>query len=145
MISEPETLTPELKPAAFDPLYVDAIDFSDRILTAYTNGTAEKMLPADLGVANSWIPAGTGAQRDFSYIAPYLPALDAAKCVGCMECVVECPDTAILAKVVPAADLPAALQTLGEPMFGRSPNSNFAKQPNITTFRRGKAALPACS
>ena len=40
-------------------------------------------LPADRAVALSWMPDGTGAARDFSGIAPDLPELDAAKCVGC--------------------------------------------------------------
>ncbi|HET7152705.1 MAG TPA: thiamine pyrophosphate-dependent enzyme [Candidatus Kapabacteria bacterium] len=85
-----------------DPLALDFLDFSNRILSAYGKGTAEKDLPADLGTATSWIPAATGNYRDFSYIAPELPEFFSSKCVGCMECVTECPDTAILAKVLPS-------------------------------------------
>jgi pyruvate/2-oxoacid:ferredoxin oxidoreductase beta subunit/Fe-S-cluster-containing hydrogenase component 2 len=80
---------------------LDMADFQERIVGAYNAGTGEALLPADLGVARSLIPAGTGAARDFSYIAPDIPRYDASRCVGCMECVTQCPDTAILAKVVP--------------------------------------------
>jgi pyruvate/2-oxoacid:ferredoxin oxidoreductase beta subunit/Pyruvate/2-oxoacid:ferredoxin oxidoreductase delta subunit len=79
--------------------YVD--DFNRRIIGAYQEGKASAVLPADLGVARSLIPAGTGALRDFSYIAPEIPQFDWEKCVGCMSCVTQCPDTAILGKAVP--------------------------------------------
>jgi pyruvate/2-oxoacid:ferredoxin oxidoreductase beta subunit/NAD-dependent dihydropyrimidine dehydrogenase PreA subunit len=89
----------------FDPLAIDLVDFRDRIVNGYNCGTAEKELDADLSVATSWIPGGTGRLRDFSYIAPELPEFIADKCVGCMECVTECPDTAILAKIIPESEL----------------------------------------
>lgn len=79
---------------------VDVADFNERVVGAYNNGTAEKGLEADHQVARSIIPAGTGALRDFSYIAPDIPEFIGENCVGCMECVTECPDTAILGKVV---------------------------------------------
>ena len=62
--------------------YVD--DFNRRVIGAYQEGKASTDLPADLGVARSLIPAGTGALRDFSYIAPEIPRFDFEKCVGCM-------------------------------------------------------------
>ena len=79
---------------------LDVIDFNERIIRAYEDGTAEKELPADLTVARSLIPAGTATLRDFSYIAPKIPEFIEGKCTGCMECVTLCPDTAILGKVV---------------------------------------------
>ena len=79
---------------------VDVQDFNDRVVEAYNNGTAEKGLIADDAVARSIIPGGTGALRDFSYIAPDIPEFLNDNCVGCMDCVTQCPDTAILAKVV---------------------------------------------
>lgn len=83
-------------------------DFNERVIGAY-NTSADNELPADLGVARSLIPAGTGAFRDFSYIAPEIPEFIHTNCVGCMSCVTECPDTAILGKVVEPAVLEAAL------------------------------------
>jgi pyruvate/2-oxoacid:ferredoxin oxidoreductase beta subunit/NAD-dependent dihydropyrimidine dehydrogenase PreA subunit len=84
---------------------VDFEDFNQRVVGAYNNGTAEKGLEADDQVARSIIPAATGALRDFSYIAPDIPEFIAENCVGCMDCVTECPDTAILGKVAEPATL----------------------------------------
>src|SRR6059058_2790657 len=78
---------------------VDIEDFNSRVIGAYNDGTAEKGLEADDQVGRSIIPAATGAFRDFSYIAPDIPEFIGENCVGCMDCVTECPDTAILGKV----------------------------------------------
>jgi pyruvate ferredoxin oxidoreductase beta subunit len=78
---------------------VDIADFNERVVGAYNNNLAEKGLAADDGTARSVIPAATGALRDFSYIAPDIPEFIAVNCVGCMDCVTQCPDTAILGKV----------------------------------------------
>ena len=92
--------------------YVD--DFNRRVIGAYQEGKGSAVLPADLGVARSLIPSGTGALRDFSYIAPEIPEFDFAKCVGCMSCVTECPDTAILGKAIPAARVERALAEIDD-------------------------------
>src|SRR5438445_10242033 len=78
---------------------VDIADFNERVVGAYNSGLAEHGLPADDQTARSVVPAGTGALRDFSYIAPDIPEFIGENCVGCMECVTQCPDTAILCKV----------------------------------------------
>src|SRR5688500_9289555 len=78
---------------------VDVEDFNNRVVGAYNDGSAEKGLVADDQVARSVIPAGTGILRDFSYISPDIPIFIPENCVGCMDCVTECPDTAILGKV----------------------------------------------
>jgi pyruvate/2-oxoacid:ferredoxin oxidoreductase beta subunit/NAD-dependent dihydropyrimidine dehydrogenase PreA subunit len=75
---------------------------------------AERGLPADWMSARSVVPAGTGALRDFSYIAPDIPEFIAANCVGCMECVTECPDTAILGKVADRKVLDDKLAAIGD-------------------------------
>ena len=92
--------------------YVD--DFNGRVIGAYQEGKGATALPADLGVARSLIPAGTGALRDFSYIAPEIPQFDFTKCVGCMSCVTECPDTAILGKAIPKSRVEAALTKIAD-------------------------------
>jgi ferredoxin len=84
---------------------LDVARFNDEVVGDYNTGTAEKGLPADLDLARSLVPAGTGALRDFSYIAPDIPEFIASNCVGCMECVTECPDTAILGKAIPLESL----------------------------------------
>lgn len=84
-------------------------DFNARVIGAYAAGTGSQTLPADAGVARSLIPAGTAALRDFSHLAPDLPDFVADRCVGCMSCVTECPDTAILARAIPADRVEAEL------------------------------------
>src|SRR5262245_14787224 len=94
---------------------VDEDDFNRRIVDAYNKGTAEKGLEADDSTARSIIPAGTGALRDFSYIAPDIPEFVSENCVGCMDCVTECPDTAILGKVVEPPTLEQHLAGITDP------------------------------
>ncbi|MBI3074350.1 MAG: 4Fe-4S binding protein [Deltaproteobacteria bacterium] len=76
-------------------------EFRLRVLTEYEKGTAYRGLPADEAVALSLVPPGTGLYRDMSNIAPALPVLSKDACVGCMECVTACPDSALVATVVP--------------------------------------------
>ena len=87
-------------------------DFNDRIIRAYEDGVAEKDLPADLTVARSLIPAGTATLRDFSYVAPEIPEYIVPECTGCMDCVTQCPDTAILGKVLAEPDLEKKLEEI---------------------------------
>ncbi|HSM39047.1 MAG TPA: thiamine pyrophosphate-dependent enzyme, partial [Candidatus Limnocylindrales bacterium] len=102
--------------------YVD--DFNRGIVPAYRQGTADSQLPADGGVARSIIPPGTAAVRDFSHLAPQIPELDAAKCVGCMACVSACPDTAILGVAIPEAQLETAIGSFSE----RQPDAGLATE-----------------
>ncbi len=83
-------------------------EFDESIVPAYRRGVADEEWPADIGLARSVIPPGTAAARDFSHLAPQLPRFIAEQCVGCMACVSACPDSAILATVVPEAELPTA-------------------------------------
>src|SRR5580704_15764046 len=99
---------------------VDIEDFNSRVVGAYNDGTAEKGLDADDGVARSIIPAGTGAFRDFSYIAPDIPEFITENCVGCMDCVTECPDTAILGKVAEPAALEERLAKIDDEELRKS-------------------------
>jgi pyruvate/2-oxoacid:ferredoxin oxidoreductase beta subunit/Pyruvate/2-oxoacid:ferredoxin oxidoreductase delta subunit len=86
---------------------------AEEVIEAYNRGGGSA-LPADKFVAQSVVPAGTGAYRDFSYIAPEVPELTAENCVACMECVQNCPDTAILGKVVRPEDLEKALAAIAD-------------------------------
>jgi pyruvate ferredoxin oxidoreductase beta subunit len=91
---------------------LDVHDFNDRIIRGYEAGTGEEELPADLSTARSLIPAGTATLRDFSYVAPEIPEYIRENCTGCMDCVTECPDTAILGKVLAESDLEAKLHSI---------------------------------
>ncbi len=79
---------------------LDVMDFNERIIRGYEDGYGPSELPADLPLARSLVPAGTATLRDFSYISPEIPEYIPENCTGCMDCVTECPDTAILGKVL---------------------------------------------
>ena len=81
------------------------------VVDAYGSGGGSGQ-PADEFIACSIVPAATGSYRDFSYIAPDLPELVAENCVACMECVQNCPDSAIWGKVVTPEALESTLKAL---------------------------------
>jgi len=89
-------------------------EFNERIIAAYAKGTGSREVPADVGIGRSLVPPGTAALRDFSSVAPEIPELIEAACVGCMDCVTQCPDTAILGKVAEPDVLAATLATVDE-------------------------------
>lgn len=93
---------------------LDVTDFNERIIRGYEEGYGEKDLPADLTLARSLIPAGTATLRDFSNISPEIPEYITENCTGCMDCVTECPDTAILGKVLSETEWEEKLQTVPE-------------------------------
>ncbi len=107
--------------------------FFENVVGAYNEGTAEAGLPADVDVARSLIPAGTGALRDFSYIAPEIPEFITENCVGCMDCVTECPDTAILAKVVDVDVLERELAQIESPAEREAMRRRWAKTTKYYT------------
>ena len=122
--------------------YVD--DFNRRVIGAYQQGTGSVELPADVGVARSLIPPGTAALRDFSYIAPEIPEFIWDKCVGCMSCVTECPDTAILGKAIPASRVEKGLAEITDPeehAWVRSHWSRSRKYFDIPEKRGEEGAL----
>src|SRR6202171_428576 len=99
---------------------LDVVDFNERVIRGYEEGYGEELLPAALGLPRSLIPAGTATLRDFSNIAPEIPEYIASNCTGCMDCVTECPDTAILGKVLSETELEEKLNLIPEgdrPMF----------------------------
>lgn len=83
----------------------ESLDAFNPVLEAYASGHTEDFVLADEMAARSIMPPGTAALRDFSYIAPDIPRFINSQCVACMECVNLCPDTAILAKVVPEDEM----------------------------------------
>jgi pyruvate ferredoxin oxidoreductase beta subunit len=93
---------------------LDVLDFNERIIRGYEEGTGEKELPADLSLARSLVPAGTATLRDFSNIAPEIPIYIPENCTGCMDCVTECPDTAILGKVLAEPELEEKMQIIAD-------------------------------
>ncbi len=100
---------PARKQTAHDKSFFDLDDFEQRIISSYNQGHAPSSLPADTVHARSLIGPASGKHRDFSYIATEIPEFIADNCVGCMDCVTMCPDTAILGKVVADEQLQEAL------------------------------------
>src|SRR5262245_47408358 len=93
---------------------LDVRDFNERVIRGYEEGWGERDLPADIGVARSLVPAGTANLRDFSNIAPELPDYMPENCTGCMDCLTECPDTAIVGKGLSEPDWEEKMQTIPE-------------------------------
>src|ERR1700751_32555 len=93
---------------------LDVVDFNERIVRGYEEGYGEKELPADLSLARSFIPAGTATLRDFSNISPEIPEYIPENCTACMDCVTECPDTAILGKVLSETEWEEKMKTIPE-------------------------------
>src|SRR5690242_11768459 len=104
-------ITPAILPHDAEHV-VNSKNFFDHVLPLYERGIGDLELEADLDTARSVVPAATGAPRDFSFIAPEIPEFISGNCVGCMDCVTECPDTAILGKVIPKAQVDAELAKL---------------------------------
>ncbi len=121
--------------------YVD--DFNRRVIGAYQEGEGSAVLPADLGVARSLIPPGTGGLRDFSYIAQEIPEFELEKCVGCMTCVTECPDTAILGKAIPASQVVRSLDEIEDPDERRWVASRWSRTRKYYDVPEKKGEAPA--
>jgi pyruvate ferredoxin oxidoreductase beta subunit len=122
---------------------IDVQDFNERIVDAYNHGTAELGLPADHSTLRSLIPAGTGVLRDFSYIAPEIPAFNFENCVACMDCVTECPDTAILGKAVPKAQFESELAKIEDETERATVKSHFAQTTKFWKTYEKKGKEPA--
>ena len=100
------------KKTAHDPSFFNLQEFEDRIVSSYNGGDASSALPADETHARSIIGPASGRLRDFSYIATEIPEFLPDNCVGCMDCVTMCPDTAILGKVISEDTLQTGLSGL---------------------------------
>jgi len=101
-------------------------NFCGHIVHSYARGR-DVDLKADEFVARSLMPPSTAALRSFRNLAPEIPVLLPSACVGCMDCVNECPDTAILAKVAEPAVLDTHLAGLDHPGLRENLRSTFIK------------------
>ncbi len=126
----------------YDPSVVDVEDFFGRILDGYEDGSAPSELEADTALARSIIPAGTGIARDFSYIAPEIPEYFQENCTGCMTCVNQCPDTAILGKVVYVEELESALGKIGDDAERTFMSNQFAETNKFYTVPERRKQTP---
>jgi pyruvate-ferredoxin/flavodoxin oxidoreductase len=100
-------------------------NFCEHIIGSYARGR-EMDLEADEYVARSLMPPSSALHRSFRMLAPEIPAFSFQACVGCMECVNECPDTAILAKVVEPGVLEERLAKIERPDLRESVKQCFS-------------------
>ncbi len=121
---------------------VDVEAFFERVIEGYNEGWGPDELPADLQIARSIMPAGTAAKRDFSYLAPEIPEYNSENCVGCMSCVIMCPDTAILGKVVTVDELEAGLDAVDDPERKAHYAGQFAMTTKFYTARERRKKQP---
>ncbi|MBA4179443.1 MAG: thiamine pyrophosphate-binding protein [Anaerolinea sp.] len=124
-------------------LLLDVEDFRSRILPAYASGRASRDLEADDALGRSLVPPGTGALRDFSHLAAEVPLFIADKCIGCMECVNACPDTAILGKALPEDVLNESLTRLGDQRQMVEQRANWTKTRKYFDIAAGKGQAGA--
>jgi pyruvate-ferredoxin/flavodoxin oxidoreductase len=118
-------------------------EFCEQVVGCYQRGR-DAALPADPAVARSFMPASTAALRSFRELAPEIPEFLPAACVGCMECVNACPDTAILAKVAEPEALETALTAIhanGDGQFLRSQLVSTSKYFELLAKRGEKGGL----
>lgn len=126
----------------YDVDIVDVEAFFERVIEGYNEGWGDSQLPADIQLARSIMPAGTAAKRDFSFLAPEIPLYKSENCVGCMSCVIECPDTAILGKVVKDDVLDASLQSLEDEEQRAFLQKQFATTTKFYTSRERRKMEP---
>ena len=129
------------KDNGYDARIIDVQDFFEQVILEYNQGTDDN-LTADHNVARSIIPAGTGALRDFSYIAPEIPQFIQENCVACMTCVVECPDTAILGKVVEQEVLDKEIGLIENPKEAQFMQAQFAETNKFYKVPQKKGNAP---
>jgi pyruvate-ferredoxin/flavodoxin oxidoreductase len=101
------------------------VDFCERVIGCYGRGRVAD-LEADEFAARGLMPPGTAAHRSFRYLSAEIPEFTAASCVGCMDCVNECPDTAILAKVATPEAIDEALGPIENPAEREALRGRFA-------------------
>src|SRR5262249_54736661 len=101
----------------------------------------ESELAADIYAARSLMPPSTALHRSFRSLAAEIPKLHAEQCVGCMECVNLCPDTAILARVAEPEMVQASLDALERPGSNEWMRGLFTKTTKYydLPLKRGEA------
>ncbi len=124
-------VVPTAQPEVVEP------DFCDHVITSYARGKDNDLL-ADEYIGRSFLPAASAMRRSFRTLAPDIPELIAANCVGCMECVNACPDTAILGKVVEEDTLQAQLAKVELTALRGELQSQFVKTQKYWTIPEKK-------
>jgi pyruvate-ferredoxin/flavodoxin oxidoreductase len=121
-------LLPQQRPASACPADGALLpgDFCSHIVDSYLHGLEDE-LEADEAVARSLMPPASARLRSLRNLAPEIPEFIASGCVGCMECVNECPDTAILAKVAETQVLEEMLGKVESPEAREALRQHFCQ------------------
>jgi pyruvate/2-oxoacid:ferredoxin oxidoreductase beta subunit/Pyruvate/2-oxoacid:ferredoxin oxidoreductase gamma subunit/NAD-dependent dihydropyrimidine dehydrogenase PreA subunit len=122
---------PTAQPEVVEP------DFCEHVIGNYARGK-ENDLVADEYLGRSFMPAASAMRRSFRTLAPDIPELVAANCVGCMECVSACPDTAIMGKVVEPESLQEQLAKVEIEALRNQLQAQFVKTQKYWTIPEKK-------
>lgn len=77
-------------------------------------GACPNRSSAEAAAARANALPATDLVRSLRHDAPEIPVIDMERCVGCMECVVACPDVAIVGRVVEPEDATRALSEIAD-------------------------------
>ncbi len=116
--------------------------FDEAVLKPYLEGRGEHDVVADELAARSLIPPATGAKRDFSAVAPEIPTYNPDKCIACMECVMQCPDAAIHARVSTEEQIAEALEKIEDGPEKDFIKNNFGKPAKFWKLYEKKGKTP---
>jgi pyruvate-ferredoxin/flavodoxin oxidoreductase len=122
---------PTAQPEVVEP------QFCEHVIGMYGRGR-EADLEAEEYVGRSFMPAASALLRSFRTLAPDIPQLVPAACVGCMECVNACPDTAILGKVAEPEALEAQLAKVENHELREQLRGEFVKTQKYFTIPEKK-------
>lgn len=125
-----------------DKKSMDFNDFQKNIMDPYLRGKAENEIPASDLLARSLLPPMTALQRSFAAVATEFPGYDSAKCVACMECVVECPDAAIYGRVSTESEMSEALAQVANTELQTHLKSRFGKTTKFWNTYEKKGQTP---
>jgi len=116
--------------------------FTCEVLHRYARGEGYDLPESEID-AQGLLPPGTAAARDLGYVASDLPALDATRCTGCMECVVACPDAALLGRVLPEAEVRERLAAIEDPGLREDVAGHFARTRKFAEVPQKRGLAPA--
>ncbi|MBI4925183.1 MAG: 4Fe-4S dicluster domain-containing protein [Bdellovibrio sp.] len=127
----------------FDQKTRDLSSFKEKIIDLYNKGKGSEDIAANELLARSLLPPLTAKERNFSAVSSMYPIYYSDKCVGCLECVVACPDAAILARVNTDAEVQDGLVKIEQVEEREFFKSKFVKTTKYWSVYERKNKTPA--